>query len=102
MRISDWSSDVCSSDLCASIRRCHAAPFPIARTNRVRVRPRPACNRASFGRPKRGEWHGSCSKDRGRCRAEPHIQRETERAWCRERGCLYVKIQVVEGDLKKK
>ena len=31
--------------------------------------------RCSGTGPERGEWHGSCSKDRARCRAEPHLQR---------------------------
>src|SRR3546814_5466154 len=40
MRISDWSSDVCSSDVCASvITTCRPSPAPCPRDPRTRARP---------------------------------------------------------------
>src|SRR3546814_3570892 len=72
MRISDWSSDVCSSDLYRSRRRPaerrrapHAGPAPGGRRRR---RARALCNPA----------------------AAPEGDREIGRASCRERVCQYV------------
>src|SRR3546814_11072389 len=82
MRISDWSSDVCSSDLRASpcdaarsIQRCDRR-FPVARV----LRP---------ARPPR------------RSAANPEPRSEIGRASCRERGCQYESISVVAVSLKK-
>src|SRR3546814_1547111 len=48
MRISDWSSDVCSSDLClAALRPLHPHRIPLP--------PSPA---GVLGRPCSGRWHG--------------------------------------------
>src|SRR3546814_12887245 len=77
MRISDWSSDVCSSDLSARWRRALARASP------------PRADRPARGR---------------RCRAAAPRRRSAEigRASCRERVCQYVSISVVAVSLKKK
>src|SRR3546814_7929228 len=68
MRISDWSSDVCSSDL--PDRPCAGGPGRDA--DRSRRRPRPG--------PGHRSRRGACPSRRG----------EIGRASCRERVCQYV------------
>src|SRR3546814_14372233 len=54
MRISDWSSDVCSSDLLPAQARCRASPHPL-RPCRVRGRAMPRrSGRLSEGPDRRG------------------------------------------------
>src|SRR3546814_19229204 len=83
MRISDWSSDVCSSDLPES---CQGA--------RVEGRPRlpaRACR-----------WHGG--PQLWRCRRQaggPAAAGQLGRASCRERVCQYVSLPVVAVALQK-
>src|SRR3546814_14064320 len=81
MRISDWSSDVCSSDL-------------------ARADPR----RAGQGRA-RDTRRLDRARDRRRGRAPArrlNRRRKIGRASCRERVCQYVSISVVAVSLKKK
>src|SRR3546814_7889699 len=87
MRISDWSSDVCSSDLEIWVARCCA---PSAK---------PACNlTADPTRQKLNGWRGSKKprKQPGlRFSTNPaaeavHRMRKIGRASCRERVCQYV------------
>src|SRR3546814_18093549 len=83
MRISDWSSDVCSSDLSAEPFRYADIAFNDRRERRFSI----------FFRadpPSRAASH-----DRGRSRLP-----EIGRASCRERVCQYVEISVVAGSLK--
>src|SRR3546814_19401975 len=108
MRISDWSSDVCSSDLCPvwhcrwtqsralpHLRRKRACP---ARSADARRDGRRCCHPqsadlAGFGRRARceaGEWEDQ--------RRVPQIGR----ASCRERVWQYVEIAECAGTLKKK
>src|SRR3546814_17537457 len=88
MRISDWSSDVCSSDLRrGQVHRLQAVlvGLPVRRA------------RILAGRGRDEEMHAL----RG-----PDLQREPGReigsASCRERECQYVSISVVAVSLKKK
>src|SRR3546814_19199497 len=91
MRISDWSSDVCSSDLLAQdldlahapigAQHCHVARAPAVLDMDVDAV-------AEFLR---------AGDDRSEARA-----REIGRASCRERVCQYVYISVVAVSLKKK
>src|SRR3546814_13296765 len=87
MRISDWSSDVCSSDL---QRACDLPPRYAfegrVQRRRARVQPRlhPHRARAALFGPDGGDV------------------REIGRASCRERVCQYVKISVVAVSFKKK
>src|SRR3546814_5498144 len=77
MRISDWSSDVCSSDLIAAAARTGRRGFPWA--------PRcPASAGAADGLPPRTARSRPCPAGSG--------VRETQigRASCRERVCQYV------------
>src|SRR3546814_1199211 len=82
MRISDWSSDVCSSDLAAPGRRRRR----LARD--LRRRPR-AVARVAFAAHR-------CRRDRvGAARGDAQVRtqddrREIGRASCRERGWQYV------------
>src|SRR3546814_11479557 len=88
MRISDWSSDVCSSDLADRARQGREL-YPAAgqgRSDAVRHRGDP------------GRWPGHL---RRRC-GDAVLDSEIGRASCRERVCQYVEISVVAGSLKKK
>src|SRR3546814_15620321 len=97
MRISDWSSDVCSSDLRphAGDRRQEdrAAPDPLGH---------PARRRAVPDRQRRGALAGGA--DQGDRRAGGGRRGgafEIGRASCRERVCQYVYISWVAVSLKK-
>src|SRR3546814_16296801 len=94
MRISDWSSDVCSSDLGARLLP------PAAATRRVPCWRR-ACRRAprapSASARRRAGPAGPSS-------APPRLPDRDQigRASCRDRVCQYVSISVVAVSLKKK
>src|SRR3546814_11358330 len=102
MRISDWSSDVCSSDLAAD------GEVPTdQRTDTDHGRGRPPVDRQESGRCERRQHHSS----RGAGELTQGVERltgaEVHRdqigsASCRERGCQYVSIAVVAVSLKKK
>src|SRR3546814_18325785 len=94
MRISDWSSDVCSSDLSRHDVREHRAAV-------------------SDGQLYRGPSPDDCERlvRRSRRRGDtipdgPVYQvtsmREIGRASCRERVCKYVEISVVDVTINKK
>src|SRR3546814_18048136 len=83
MRISDWSSDVCSSDLHRSACRPDSGFFRHSRRQRL-------CLAVAAGRYL--AFAGAEQPDRG----------EIGRASCRERVCQYVSISVVAVSLKKK
>src|SRR3546814_12431470 len=98
MRISDWSSDVCSSDLCRrwATRRCC----------------RKIC-RSAPGRDRHDSRSGHAQVRSYACFAttsqllkgvRPHSGSIVKigRASCRERVCQYVYISVVAVSLKKK
>src|SRR3546814_5238702 len=96
MRISDWSSDVCSSDLC---RISHAGVCVAARSQ---VGEEQRCH-TGLGRLPTGLEGGEVLDDAGLVLvqrgldqrdvdAEAQVgseRREIGRAWCRERGCEY-------------
>src|SRR3546814_18798549 len=96
MRISDWSSDVCSSDLCAA----DPDHLQFADLGQSPVVARPAAANGDHGIGKR-----IASELRQAPRAQPpprqRQQREIGRASWRERGCQYVYISVVAVALKK-
>src|SRR3546814_12462111 len=91
MRISDWSSDVCSSDLLSWVTTMAATPSP-AETGTLAApgispppyvpRPRPP----SLPRH-RIRWP--------RAHRSRHRHHQLGRATCRERVCQYVEISVV-------
>src|SRR3546814_20502166 len=99
MRISDWSSDVCSSDLRHGMQRAQVVAQP------------PAVGHADF-RPAglQYQYLGADAARIGHDEAnQPAEQGAAEgqagqigRASCRERGCQYVSISVVAVALKKK
>src|SRR3546814_12064913 len=94
MRISDWSSDVCSSDLC-----CRAAGTRCDEPADRRLEPRVGGERARRG----GGARRTCGRDeRGAAQARRPLVRQIGRALCRERVCQYVSISVVSVSLKKK
>src|SRR3546814_2707340 len=77
MRISDWSSDVCSSDLCAWLR------------------PRSCSSGSAEARPARHagpvEWpHARNLHIAGQPASDRAALAQIGRASCRERGCQYV------------
>src|SRR3546814_18855456 len=101
MRISDWSSDVCSSDL------EHPSDGGGARSSRGdRARVDDDGAHVAVG-PRADLEDQQCSRDGYR---HDHLLGEVEaprclqigRASCRERVCQYVSISVVAGSLKKK
>src|SRR3546814_15981934 len=115
MRISDWSSDVCSSDLRRKPTSSSSARIPARRPARPR-------SWESGRSPKENGWRSSGEPDARRyCNAEgampmslkPELQAihaelpdwrrdQLGRASCRERGCQYDLIWVVAVSLKKK
>src|SRR3546814_17249322 len=108
MRISDWSSDVCSSDLEAVGGPVHRdCPRGLALQSRVHAR----CQQLlgglvllpGFGRPHDGIGaqgdRVALPRDRA---AVIHPPPEIGRASCRERVCQYVYISVVAVYLNKK
>src|SRR3546814_1837219 len=74
VRISDWSSDVCSSDLCMA--------FGDVAARRSQLRSR---DQLLAGEAGRGELR---HQRRGLARTHGH-EHEIGRASCRERGCQY-------------
>src|SRR3546814_19187233 len=100
MRISDWSSDVCSSDLRVAGEREPAQRHPVAR-GELTDEPAPA----------RGDQHrrdgaeGKIAPDRELKRSEAAHQfggeEKNGRASCRERVCQSVETAVVAVALKK-
>src|SRR3546814_21121473 len=87
MRISDWSSDVCSSDLCPGDQRDSRSASSAGRSALARRR----ADRTRSGMKSRvaAPWRG-------------HAPAEIGRASCRERVCQYVSISVVAVSLQKK
>src|SRR3546814_2264589 len=84
MRISDWSSDVCSSDLIAAGSQ-HQQRLAVQRRAAEQVR-----HHVVIGRAAGGEDHRSWG------------EQEIGRASCRARVCKYVQISVVAVSLQKK
>src|SRR3546814_19757604 len=91
MRISDWSSDVCSSDLAASMVACISLVMC-----RIPV--------SSEGGKRRQIWASAQRKSRnGALPVMPGPgMRQIGRASCRDRVCQYVLISVVAGTLTQK
>src|SRR3546814_9734763 len=78
MRISDWSSDVCSSDLIGIATECNAEPLPDALRFAV----------GNMLRPAKGQMFEQMGKAALRVGFE-HRADEIGRASCRERVCQY-------------
>src|SRR3546814_12224070 len=105
MRISDWSSDVCSSDL--SRRRCQWSGRHRGRGGTTRpLRRRPAAGT----RPRRQEWRYAWARGpRGGLKEGgpasvflPGGKQGDRKSVWRERVCHYVEISVVAGSFKQK
>src|SRR3546814_15672646 len=103
MRISDWSSDVCSSDLDRNVRS--------GRRGILAGLLQDAARRAQAGRRRRDSGHHHQPEDLRRipqqARLHPEVQFpgrivEMGRASCRERVWQYVKISVFAETLTKK
>src|SRR3546814_18010005 len=101
MRISDWSSDVCSSDLRAH-RRIDVGVAPgDAVARRAREEREAAHERAADA--ENVKVHGiPILSDCPRAPENPAVENEIGRASCRERVCQYVWISVGAVSLKKK
>src|SRR3546814_12653513 len=99
MRISDWSSDVCSSDLIVRIEQLY--PFPadplIARLRRmVNLDEMVVAVAQEDLRLRRYRRHPVAQQ------CADHLPLQIGRASCRARVCPYVSISVVAVALKKK
>src|SRR3546814_16659376 len=94
MRISDWSSDVCSSDLILGHRLDAARDAGAARAPELPDLRRPLPQRS-------GDHGGDRQRLRRPRRAGPGRSRQIGRASCRERGCTHVSISVVADAFKK-
>src|SRR3546814_15045581 len=102
MRISDWSSDVCSSDLVVveaqAVDDCLVARQPEharLRVARLRLwRDRADLDEAEAQRQQRVDVGAVLVQPRGQADrvAEGHAEREIGSASCRERGCQYVSL----------
>src|SRR3546814_8132746 len=88
LRISDWSSDVCSSDLARAgfSREYHRADPPLAQGARTQVRPRRRRHHARQYEPRPAVVGAPGARQRRLSRAGEEIGR----ASCRERVCQYV------------
>src|SRR3546814_12015411 len=105
MRISDWSSDVCSSDLSSAATQKPASMVFDNRkvlawrlTNTIDAGFCVAALEealASFGKPE------IFNTDQARQFTSLAFPTEIGRAWCRERGCKSVEMSVVAVTLKK-
>src|SRR3546814_17859200 len=104
MRISDWSSDVCSSDLDASAHRidepyrrafihlyARLAATSVALTGR-QLAQRPTYDAPAYAEPQEFQHELQVIAD--------SLDKQIGRASCRERGCQYVSLSVVTGSLK--
>src|SRR3546814_12475225 len=97
MRISDWSSDVCSSDLHALLVLAEA----FAQLHHLRLQRLHLAHRLVGFVGEREE--GELDADRQRQNGEAEVaEQESGRASCRERVCQYVSIPVGAVSLKKK
>src|SRR3546814_5516932 len=89
MRISDWSSDVCSSDLATEAAARSGRRKEVLRLLNRGVSPR---LRTTYGMPQGQRLHGlrhiMHAQDGGALRGR--VQGEIGRASCRERVCQYV------------
>src|SRR3546814_17161410 len=119
MRISDWSSDVCSSDLQgdgeqhsragASVDDLDLAAAAVAADDEILLQRRPV--RRAGTRVGCLDVEGQCFAERDLVAVDPgaHLrlrgeagseQQQTGRASCRERVCQYVWISVVARHIK--
>src|SRR3546814_19427445 len=105
MRISDWSSDVCSSDLLHPVQPLPSRPLPLPI---LRIARRPHLRSRHPARAWRPHDMGKCGAGlralqpaQGRPPAGPGPYGEIGSASCRVRGCQYVWISVVGVTLKK-
>src|SRR3546814_14296009 len=101
MRISDWSSDVCSSDLVDSIL------IDEARTPLIISGPAEDSSemykRVDVLLPKLGpDDYEKDEKGRTVAYTDAGLEKKIGRASCRERVCQYVEISVVAVELKQK
>src|SRR3546814_19592634 len=96
MRISDWSSDVCSSDLATSIAgsvRSHPAPKPHRPRHRPARSDRRATRPASRLRPQRHRSRARRSEERrvGKECVSPCRSRWSQYHYKKERHAMYIK-----------
>src|SRR3546814_17859386 len=109
MRISDWSSDVCSSDLECRFPACWRTPALTARRRRLR---NTKCRCGRTERPILLAWPARSQRPESeahRCQTRRAVAHRSSagadkigRATCRERVCQYVKVTGVAGSLKTK
>src|SRR3546814_14556752 len=94
MRISDWSSDVCSSDLTRSIMSRRLSQQPDRRKERGGERPELLAQ--LLPDTAGGKYSGVADEE------VALDEKQIGRASCRERVCQYVSFSVVAVSLKKK
>src|SRR3546814_19348666 len=102
MRISDWSSDVCSSDLLIGLRSRGRAQRPFEKIEAMRrdadqqflARQNELQKKMEDTQKKLADLP---SKAQGQSNALLTAEQQSGRAPCRERECTYVEIPVVAG-----
>src|SRR3546814_13118474 len=104
MRISDWSSDVCSSELAQASRHSGEVGLEIVALD---MRAKQAETSLEYGARARIAVPGQCGGRDAAMRRPARVhdlrpRAEIGSASCRERVCPYVSISVVDGSLKKK
>src|SRR3546814_12574776 len=102
LRISDWSSDVCSSDLPVHGRRAADLRPPDGQRLQRRRRRRPAHRRPAREDDRGRESPVHAGLLRSRQALNRQFRPEIGRASCRERVCQYVSVSVVALSLKQK
>src|SRR3546814_18481861 len=99
MRISDWSSDVCFSDLLASDDQ------RICRLGTLLPRDRAAAAHGlsvKVHAEQLSNSHGAALAARYGALSADHLEHQIGRASCRDRVFPYVSISLVDGSLTKK
>src|SRR3546814_14731676 len=105
MRMSDWRSDVCSSDLFD--QRTAGRIVRVRREAHVRDHRRRVAAPGLFQCPQHPRDTGTRQEPvvngaQGEVDVDRHVDVELARASCRERVCQYVLLQVAAVSLKKK
>src|SRR3546814_12387910 len=102
MRISDWSSDACSSDLVMVEEKLDISGWDLRKALRLFLKSNPALHEWLVSPIVYRNDTGLADSLRRLAKQNYSLRAEIGRASCRERVCKYVSISVVAVSLKKK